>query len=98
MTSRPQKSIVLRLYVAGDGPNSTEARRNIAAFLADMPERQVRVEIIDVLVHPHRGIADGIIVTPTLVRVGRRPPLRIVGNLRGRSELLAALLAESEEV
>ena len=81
----------LRLYVAGDGPNAIAARRNLAAFLAQYPEREVELEIIDVLVDPERGLADGVLVTPLLVTVAPPPQRRVVGNLQDQIALVAGL-------
>jgi circadian clock protein KaiB len=94
-TASPPKSdraIVLQLYVAGDGPNSLEARDNLQAFLAAAPEVVVKLEVVDVLVHPDRGLDARIVVTPTLVRTRPLPEQRIVGNLRDRIALLAPMI------
>jgi circadian clock protein KaiB len=87
-------TLVLRLYVAGDGPNSTAARRHIEAFLARKPRREIELEIVDVLDEPERGLRDGVLVTPMLVRLRPGPERRVVGNLRDESALMAALGSE----
>lgn len=81
----------LRLYVAGDGPNAVAARRNLDAFLAQHPDRTVQLEVIDVLAHPERGLADGVFVTPLLVKVAPAPERRVVGNLQDTTALVAGL-------
>jgi circadian clock protein KaiB len=81
----------LRLYVAGDGPNAVAARRNLDAFLAQYPDHEVHLEIIDVLLHPERGLADGVLVTPLLVKVEPAPERRVVGNLQDATALVAGL-------
>ena len=88
---RVDKAVVLRLYVAGDGPNAVAARRNLEAFLAEHPECEVRLEIIDVLLDPERGLADGVLVTPLLVKVAPPPERRVIGNLQDRAALVACL-------
>ncbi len=89
--------ILLRLYIAGDGPNSTEARANLQAFLTRDPERTVTLEVIDVLVRPDEGLRDAVVVTPTLIRVRPPPERRIIGNLRDRTPLLTALVWGGED-
>jgi circadian clock protein KaiB len=84
--------VVLRLYVAGRGPHSTEARRNIDAFLAEHSHHRVTLEVVDVLAEPARGLRDSVLVTPTLIRCHPGPEVRVVGNLRGRASLLASLI------
>jgi circadian clock protein KaiB len=91
---KSDRAIVLHLYVAGDGPNSLEARDNLQAFLAGAPGLAVTLEVVDVLVHPDRGLDARIVVTPTLVRVRPLPEQRIVGNLRNRTALLLPMIRE----
>ena len=81
----------LRLYVAGDSPNSIVAKANVENAIAHLAREDVVLDVIDVLTNPERGLADGVLVTPTLVKVSPAPERRIVGNLRDRSVLLAVL-------
>lgn len=81
----------LRLYVAGDAPNSALARANLAACLASHPGTRYNLEIVDFLREPARALADGVIVTPTLVKLEPRPVQRIIGSLRETVKVLAAL-------
>lgn len=81
----------LRLYVAGDGPSSTRAVSNLRAALAELARPPDNVEIVDVLQTPERGLRDGVLVTPMLVRVSPQPERRILGTLSDRAILLGAL-------
>ena len=83
--------LTLRLYVAGESPNSSEARANLTALLAGHPPEQYELEIIDFLREPHRALEDGVIVTPTLVKLTPLPLQRIIGTLCERPKVLAAL-------
>lgn len=89
--ARSASAVVLRLYVAGDGPNSIAARRNLDAFLARHAERAIELEIIDVLANPERGLADGVLVTPLLVKVAPAPERRVIGTLVDQTVLVASL-------
>ena len=83
--------LVLRLYVAGNAPNSLLAVVN-ARLLCDRHFAfQHRLEIIDVLDHPARAMADQIVVTPTLLKLSPLPVQRVIGNLSNTSQLLLAL-------
>jgi circadian clock protein KaiB len=85
----------LRLYVAGDAPNSIAALANLRAVLADCTNGWADVEIIDILTDPERGLHDGVFVTPMLVKVEPLPERRVLGSLCDRRFLLAVLgLAE----
>jgi circadian clock protein KaiB len=80
--------LVLRLYVAGDTPNSALALANLRAVLDG---RLHRLEIVDVLTCPERALDDGVFVTPTLVRYQPEPPGRIVGSMDAQNGILATL-------
>ena len=70
----------LRLYVAGDAPNSQQARENLAAVLENAGD-EYQLEIIDCLADPLRSLNDGIVVTPTLLKVEPEPRKTVIGNL-----------------
>jgi circadian clock protein KaiB len=89
--TKDRGSIRLRLYVAGDSPNSVLARQNLAAVLAGAGAAPTSLEVIDVLEEPERSLADGVVVTPTLVKLSPPPEQRIVGNLRDTPALVAVL-------
>ena len=52
--------------------------------------------MVVVLVVPARALDDGVIVTPTLVRLQPAPPAFVVGDLSDRESVLRALLAEEK--
>jgi circadian clock protein KaiB len=52
------------------------------------------LEIVDVLQDPRRALDDGVLVTPTLVRLSPLPAVKIVGDLNEREQVLSALLVE----
>ena len=84
-----------RLYVAGDAPNSAQARANLhalcRAYLADWHD----IEIVDVLREPKRALGDRILMTPTLVKLSPSPAQRIVGTLSQTQPVLQALGLET---
>jgi circadian clock protein KaiB len=89
----------LRLYVAGDAPNSCEARANLSSLLEGRPAASYRLEVVDFLREPQRALADGVIVTPTLVRLAPLPMRKVIGTLRDTLTVLAALgLPEARHV
>lgn len=83
--------LLLRLYVAGDGPNSSQARANLASVLESQPASSFELEVVDSLREPMRALQDGIIVTPTLVKLAPPPAQKIIGTLCERVKVLAAL-------
>ena len=82
---------VLRLYVAGSAPNSLRAIANAKAICDEHFASGHELEIVDVLDHPQQALADGIVVTPTLLRLLPLPVLRVVGNLSDSNQVLLAL-------
>ena len=81
----------LRLYVAGTAPNSVRAIENATLICESYFAGRHAMEIIDLLKEPKRAFADGIIVTPTLVKVSPPPMQKIIGNLSDTKQVLLAL-------
>lgn len=81
----------LRLYIAGSGRNSQIALENVRAICAEHFTDRYHLEVIDLLKDPTRAFADGIIVTPTLLRVGPLPLRRLIGTLEDREQAVLAL-------
>ena len=71
-------TLVLRLYVAGQTPNSMLALANVQAALDGNAHN---LEVVDVLEHPERALDDGVFVTPTLVRLAPEPERTMIGSL-----------------
>ena len=83
--------LVLRLYVAGKAPNSLLAIANANAICAEHFASRHDLEVIDLLRHPGRALEDGIIVTPTLIKLSPLPVQRVVGNLSDTVQVVLAL-------
>ena len=80
-----------RLYVAGDSLNSVQARANLDALCRTHLADRSEVEIVDVFREPRRALADGILMTPTLVRLAPLPIRKIVGTLSQTPTVLQSL-------
>jgi circadian clock protein KaiB len=81
----------LRLYIAGHAPNSLHALAVLTALCEEhFPSAHV-LEIVDMLDEPQRALADGIIVTPTLLKLRPLPTQRIVGGLGDAPQMLRIL-------
>jgi circadian clock protein KaiB len=92
--ARPKKkraALKLRLYIAGNAPNSVRAIENLKAFCAEKLFDGHELEIVDLLKEPSRALADGIIVTPTLLKLSPLPAQRVIGNLSDVSKLTLSL-------
>ena len=84
-------TVKLRLYVAGGAPNATQAIANLTAICTESLPGCHEIELVDVFREPERSLADGILMTPTLLRVAPLPVLKIVGTLSQKKRVLQAL-------
>ena len=93
MTRRAQFSF--RLYVAGDALNSVQALANLNTICRmHLPGRHA-IEVVNVFREPRRALADGIFMTPTLIKLAPSPVRRIVGTLSQTQTVLEALGLEA---
>jgi circadian clock protein KaiB len=95
MTARIKRTaknrLLLRLYVAGNAPNSICAVSNARTLCEEHFAPFYHLEIVDLLESPRRALADGIIVTPTLLKLSPLPAQRVIGNLSDTKHLLSLL-------
>lgn len=87
----PRGVLRLRLYVAGNAPNSVQAVANARALCDEHFRGRHEIEIVDLLTEPQTAIADGIIVTPTLLKLAPLPAQRVIGNLSDTASVLVML-------
>lgn len=84
-----------RLYIAGGAQNSAQALANLTTLCrVHLPGRH-DIEVVDVFREPKRALADGILMTPTLVKLAPSPIRRIVGALSQTQTVLEALGLDS---
>ncbi len=89
---RPVSSVTaFRLYVASGSPASHRAIGNLRAFCRDHLADDASIEIVDVLKEPQRAARDGVLVTPTLMRLHPAPKRTLIGDLRDETTLRAVL-------
>lgn len=81
----------LRLYVAGQTPNSLRAFKNLKQICEEHLKGQYTIEVIDLLENPQLAAGDQIVAVPTLVRKLPPPVRKIVGNLADEERVLVGL-------
>ena len=81
----------LRLYIAGQTPNSIAAVANLKKICEDQLKGKYRIEVIDLLKKPQLAKGDQIVAIPTLVRRLPPPVKKIVGNLSKTERALVGL-------
>lgn len=83
--------VVLRLYIVGGAPNSVQAIANLEAICQEYLKGGYKLEVVDILEHPQRAMAEGVLVTPSLAKLSPQPAANVVGNLSDKTKVLLAL-------
>ena len=81
----------LRLYVAGNTPNSIAAFANLKEICEVHLGGQYQIEVVDLLENPTLAKGDQIVAIPTLVRRLPHPVKKIIGDLSNRDRVLVGL-------
>lgn len=82
---------ILRLYIAGQTPNSIAAIANLKKICEEKLQGEYSIEVIDLLVKPQLAKGDQIIAIPTLVRRLPPPMKKIIGNLSKTESVMVGL-------
>jgi len=80
-----------RLYVAEGTQNSDQALANLTTLCQAQVPDLYEIEVVDVLKEPTRSLADGILMTPTLMVLSPPPIRKIVGTLSQTQRVLQVL-------
>ncbi len=82
---------VLRLYVAGINPRSSEAIRSITSLCEQQLSGRYDLKVIDIYQQPTLAKGEQIIAAPTLIRKLPEPLRRFIGNLADKERILVGL-------
>jgi len=82
---------VLRLYVTGMTPRSTEAVASIKAICEEHLQGRYDLEVIDIYKYPKLAKDEQIIAVPTLIKKLPAPLRRFIGNLSDQDRVLLGL-------
>jgi circadian clock protein KaiB len=93
-----KKTYVLKLYVAGNTPNSIRALKTLNAILEEEFQGVYALKVIDVLKNPQLAEEDKILATPTLAKILPPPVRKIIGDLSDREKVLIGLDLLYEEL
>ena len=85
------KKYVLRLYVAGATPRSTEAILNIKKFCEEFLKGRYELEVIDIYQQPVLAKGEQIIAVPTLVKKLPPPIRKFIGSMYDVDRILVGL-------
>ncbi len=82
---------VLRLYVTGLTPKSTNAIQNIKKICEENLKGRYELEVIDVYQQPEFAKKEQIIAAPTLIKKLPLPLRRIIGDMSDKEKVLIGL-------
>ncbi len=85
------RTYVLRLFVAGDKPQSLEAKKNIEQICAAHLQGRYELTVFDVCNDFTVALDHGVLLTPTLLLLSPLPSVTIIGNLSDSEKVLGAL-------
>ncbi len=93
------KKYVLRLYITGATPKSTEAMMNIKRICEEHLAGRYELEVIDIYQQPDLAKGAQVIAAPTLVKKLPPPLRKFIGNMRDVDRILVGLdLKPKDEV
>lgn len=81
----------LRLYVAGQTPNSLKAFANLKSLCEEHLAGRYHIEVVDLIENPKLAAGDQIVAIPTLVRKLPPPMRKIIGDLSSTERVLVGL-------
>ena len=79
------------LFVAGEGPIAVNAEARVRALMESHYQDHYELEIVDIIQSPERAEEHSIIATPTLIKTGPHPPVRLIGDMSNTDRLVAIL-------
>ena len=88
---------LLRLFLAGNGPNSRQALANLRRLCQEHLKGRCTIETVDVTKDFEAAVSDNILVTPALVLVAPCPRVVILGNLSDPRKVLVAIRLSGSE-
>jgi circadian clock protein KaiB len=87
----------LRLYVAGQTPNSMKALVNLRKIAEEHLKGKYTIEVIDLIKNPQLAAGDQILAIPTLVRKLPEPIRKIIGDLSNTERVIVGLDIRSKQ-
>jgi circadian clock protein KaiB len=91
LSSQQDKQFVLRLYVTGMTPRSTQAVDSIKQICEQELKGRYDLEVIDLAKQPGLAKEENIIAAPTLIKKLPLPLRRLIGDLSNKERVLLGL-------
>jgi circadian clock protein KaiB len=97
LKSPKESKYILRLYVAGVTPRSSEAIINIKKICEEHLKGRYELEVIDIYQEPVLAKGEQIIAAPTLVKKLPPPLRRFIGSMHDTERILVGLDLKTKE-
>jgi circadian clock protein KaiB len=91
LDDQKQKQFLLRLYVTGLTPRSTQAIDTIKAICEEELKGRYNLEVIDLAKQPELAREADIVAAPTLIKKLPLPLRRLIGDLSNKERVLLGL-------
>jgi circadian clock protein KaiB len=88
---------VLRLYVAGMTPKSSQAIKNIMQICKDNLKGRYDLRVIDIYQQPTLASGEQIIATPTLVKKLPLPLRKFIGSMADKKKIIVGMDLQSKK-
>jgi circadian clock protein KaiB len=88
---------LLKLYITGTTPRSSEAIRNIKKICEEELKGRYDLEVIDVYQQPGLAKTEQILAAPTLIRKLPLPLRKLVGDMSNKQKVIVGLEILPEE-
>ena len=88
---RDRAKYVLRLYVTGMTPKSTQAISNVQKLCEEPLADRYELKVIDIYQQPKLAKGDQIIAAPTLIKKPPLPLRRLIGNMSDTERFLVGI-------
>ncbi len=86
-----QAKRILRLYIAGSTPRSTDAILNLRRICEEHLKGRYELKVIDIYQQPSLARGEQIIAAPTLIKYLPLPLRRIIGDMSKTESVLVGL-------
>jgi circadian clock protein KaiB len=93
-----QKKCSLKLYIAGISTDNQKAILDIKRLVKEK-KYVLDLEVVDILEQPDRAMEEGVIATPTIMKVNPQPEAKVILDFSNSNKVIQAidLLFEKSE-
>jgi circadian clock protein KaiB len=91
LSKRASERYVLRLYVTGITPRSSQAIQNVTDLCEKHLRGRYELQIVDIYQQPTLARGEQIIAAPTLIKKLPLPLRRLIGNMADEEKVLLGL-------